>query len=62
MYTYKSYIRPVLEYGGILFAHADKDLLKMIQAVETKAIKLAYRLPPGQPTHGATVKPTLKTF
>ena len=27
LYTYKTYIRPVLEYGCILFAHANKDLL-----------------------------------
>ena len=46
IYTYKSFIRPLLEYGGILFAHADKSLLSKLQAVETRAIKLAYRLAP----------------
>ena len=46
MYTYKTFIRPVLEYGSVLFAHANQKLLKKIQAVETEAIKIAYRIPP----------------
>ena len=46
LYTYRSYIRPNLEYSSILFAHADMHLLKKIQAIETKAIKIAHRLPP----------------
>ena len=46
LYTYKVYIRPLLEYGSILFAHASDSLLKKIQAIETAAIKIAYRLPP----------------
>ena len=46
LYTYKTYIRPVLEYGCILFAHANKDLLDKLKAIETKAIKIAFRLPP----------------
>ena len=46
MFTYKRFVRPVLEYGCVLFAHANPDLLKKIQAIETSAIKIAYRLPP----------------
>ena len=39
MYTYKVYIRPILEYSCVLFAHANHDLLKKIRSIETKAIK-----------------------
>ena len=35
-----------MEYGCILFAYAKDSLLKKIQAIETEAIKIAYRLPP----------------
>ena len=51
IYTYKAYIRPLLEYGCILFAHAKMELLKKIQAVEIEAIKIAYRLPPWTTHH-----------
>ena len=46
MYTYRTFIRPIIEYGAVLFAHADKKLLDKLQAIETHAIKLAYDLPP----------------
>ena len=46
LYTYRSYVRPILEYGCVLFAHADQSLLTKIQNIETTAIKIAYRLPP----------------
>ena len=46
LYTYKTFIRPVLEYCCILFAHASEDLLTKIQAIEIEAIKIAYRFPP----------------
>ena len=46
MYTYKAYIRPILEYGCTLFAFEDQSLLKKIQNIETSAIKIAYLLPP----------------
>ena len=46
LYTYKAYIRPILEYGCALFAHADQTLLKKVQHIETSAIKIAYRLAP----------------
>ena len=38
--------RPIIEYGSILFAFAEETLLKKVQAIETQAIKIAYRLPP----------------
>ena len=46
IYTYKTYIRPIIEYGAILFAYSDNKLLTKIQSIETNAIKLAHRLPP----------------
>ena len=46
LYTYKSFIRPILEYSCILFAYADEKLISKIQAVETSAINIAHRLPP----------------
>ena len=33
-------------FGSILLAFSEEKLLKKIQAVETEAIKIAYRLPP----------------
>ena len=41
-----TFIRPLLEYGAVLYAYADEDLLKKIQAIETSAIKIAFDLPP----------------
>ena len=46
MYTYRTFIRPKIEYGVVLFAHADRKLLEKLQAIETHAIKLAFDLPP----------------
>ena len=46
LYTYKAYIRPLLEYGCVLFEHADQALLNRIQSIEVEAIKIAYQLPP----------------
>ena len=51
LYTYKVFIRPILEYGSILFAHSDTSLLKKIQAIETKAIKIAFGLPQWTTNH-----------
>ena len=46
MYSYRTYVRPLLEYSCILFSHGNESLLKKIQAVETTAIKISHRLPP----------------
>ena len=46
LYTYKVFIRPILEYSCVLFAHAEQSLLKKIQAIETEAIKIAYSIAP----------------
>ena len=35
-----------MEYGAVLFAHTSDYLLKKIQAIETEAIKIAFRLAP----------------
>ena len=46
LYSYRTFIRPVLEYGAALYAYADQSLLNKIQAIETTAIKIAFDLPP----------------
>ena len=46
LHSYRSYIRPLLEYSCILFANADKELQNKIQSIETEAIKIAYNLAP----------------
>ena len=46
LYSYRTYIRPLLEYSCILFSFSNDSLLKQIQAVETQAIKIAFRLAP----------------
>ena len=46
MNTYKSFIRPVIEYSCVLFAQAEESLLRKIQSVETEAIKIAFDLAP----------------
>ena len=46
LYTYKVFIRPLLEYGCLLFVHTDQHLLNKIQNIELEAIKIAYQLPP----------------
>ena len=46
MFTYKRFVRQVLGYGSVFLAHANPELLKKRQAIETEAIKIAYRLPP----------------
>ena len=51
LYSYRSYVRPIIEYGSILFAYSNDDLLKKIQAIETTAIKIAHRLPPWCTNH-----------
>ena len=46
LYSYRTYIRPLLEYSCILFAHSNDSILKRIQSIETQAIKIAFRLAP----------------
>ena len=46
LYSYRTFVRPILEYGCVLYAHASDTLLKKIQSVEVEAIKIAFRLPP----------------
>ena len=43
LYTYRTYVRPLLEYGCILYSNDDK-ILKKLQSIETQAIKIAHRL------------------
>ena len=46
LYTYRTFIRPLIEYSAVLIAHCDKNMFKKIQAIEIKAIKIAFDLPP----------------
>ena len=46
LYTYRTYVRPLLEYGCILYSNEKPHIVKKIQSIETEAIKIAYRLPP----------------
>ena len=39
LYSYRTYVRPLLEYSCILFAYSDEFLLRKIQAVETQQSK-----------------------
>ena len=51
LYSYRTYIRPLLEYSCILFAHSNDTILKKIQSIEIEAIKVAYQLPPWTLNH-----------
>ena len=46
LYTYRTYIRPLIEYGSNLYSHENENILKKIRSIEIEAIKIAYRLPP----------------
>ena len=46
MRLYKSYVRPVMEYGSIVMLSASKGQLKKLQTVQNRAIRIAYRLHP----------------
>ena len=46
MRLYKSYVRPVLEYGSIVLQSASETQIKKIQIIQNKAIRIAYRLHP----------------
>ena len=46
MRLYKSYIRPVLEYGAPLILGASKTYIKKLQIIQNKAIRIAYKLDP----------------
>ena len=45
MYTYQVYIRPIMEYAAVIISTADPKLLHKLTLVETRAIKIAFRLP-----------------
>ena len=46
MRLYKSYIRPVLEYGAPVILGASKTYIKKLQIIQNKAIRIAYKLDP----------------
>ena len=45
LYTYRTYVRPLMEYSCAVFSMASKDLLKKFQSIETKVIKISFCLP-----------------
>ena len=45
MKLYKSYIRPIVEYGSIAFMAAPKTQMERLQQVEHNAIRTCLRLP-----------------
>ena len=51
LYTYKVFVRPILEYSCVLFAHVEQKLLNKIQAIETEAIKIAFHIAPWTSNH-----------
>ena len=46
MRLYKSYIRPVLEYGAPVILGASEAYIKKLQIIQNKAIRIAYKLDP----------------
>ena len=46
MYTYKSFIRPVMEYGAVIFAFSSPKALQTLKTIENSATRIAWRLPP----------------
>ena len=46
MGLYKSYIRPVLEYGAPVILGASETYIKKLQIIQNKAIRIAYKLDP----------------
>ena len=53
LFTYKVFIRPVLEYGSILFAHSDDNLLRKSEQLKLWLSKLPIGSPHGPQTTGA---------
>ena len=45
MKLYKSYIRPIIEYGSIAFISAPKSQMERLQQIENTAIRTCLRLP-----------------
>ena len=42
---YKAYIRPVLEYGAIILAAANKTRLAQLQVIQNRALRICLRMP-----------------
>ena len=42
---YKAYIRPVLEYGAIILAAANKTRLAQLQLIQNRALRICLRMP-----------------
>ena len=44
-YTYKTFVRLIMEYAAVITAYADPKILHKFSILEQRAIKIAYRLP-----------------
>ena len=50
LYTYKSFVRPVMDYSCVVFAHCDDETIyAKLRSIEVKMIKTAFRLAPWMP-------------
>ena len=50
IFTYKSFVRPIIDYSCVVYAHSgDEEIYSKLRAIETKLIKLAFRLAPWTP-------------
>ena len=50
MYTYKCFIRPLIDYSCVVFAFCqDEEIYAKIRSIEVRMIKTAFRLPPWCP-------------
>ena len=50
MYTYKCFVRPIMDYSCVVFSHCDDDqIYSKLRSIEVKMIKTAYRLAPWTP-------------
>ena len=44
---YKAFIRPILEYGAVIFAAMNKTNIKKLQRVQNRALRIALKMPFG---------------
>ena len=45
MRLYKTYVRPIVEYGSVAFMSAPKTQLSRLQQIQNEAIRICLRLP-----------------
>ena len=63
LYTFRTYVRPLLEYGGILYSHEKENILKKSNQLKFKQLKLPSDCHHGLQIHGArTWSPLIKSL